>query len=101
MMRVQDFNGKEIKVGTKIQFGSPAEGDDLAMYRGEVTEISEPEITFHEDEFGRDQADGYYVTLTMKFEDGSTETTRASIISVWGDYALEETFEEGGDLEVV
>jgi hypothetical protein len=37
----------------------------------------------------------------MKFEDGSTETTRASIISVWGDYALEETFEEGGDLEVV
>lgn len=97
-MRVQDFKGDEIKVGTKVVFGSPETPEELASYTGEVTEIGEPDIIEAEDAYGRYQAVAYGLEIVVSFSDGDTE-------KVWCAGRApqshgEEIFEASDDIEV-
>jgi len=97
-MRVQDFKGDEIKVGSKVKYGDEA--------IAEVISISDPDIYSHDDEYGVERVDGYMVEISIRFDDdGSEETLKAGISLPPGPLSeaekYEETFEESGDLEVI
>lgn len=103
---VLDFKGNEIEVGTRVIFGSPylrgsPTPEEVAFHTGEVIEISEPEGTFSEDEYGRDIASGYELNIKIRFADGSEEVTRAIGRSVAMYSDEDDIYEEIGDLEVI
>lgn len=100
-MRVQDCNGNEIKVGTKVIYGAPEPGE-LPYHTAEVIEISEPDVVYNPLTDADDG--GYDVVIKIGFEDGECETVRAPIVGsngLWITDDAEEVFEEGGDLEVI
>lgn len=107
-MRVQDWKGEEIKVGSRVIYGSPETYEERTKATATVIEISEPDVTCKEDEFGREYAHGYECDVKIRFSDGETVSTRCRDITqrppVY-DYEsvieVEEIFEESGDLEVI
>ena len=107
-MRVQDWKGTEITVGSRVIYGSPETYEERTKATATVIEISEPDVTLSEDEFGREYAHAYEVDLTLLFSDGEKVTLRARDITqrppVY-DYdsviEVEEIFEESGDIEVI
>jgi len=97
-IEILDMFGNEIKVGTKVIFGEPESTIEVINQTAEVTEISEPDMTFHEDEHGCDIADGYEVIITIKFADGDIENCTARLTEFDPDH---EIYEDGGDLRVI
>lgn len=103
MIRVQDCNGREIKVGTKATYGDPAPGE-LTAQTVEVVAISDPDVLYNPETDTDDG--GYAVDVTIKFPDGDTVPLQAKILS--SSYSpgmcesdADEVFEESGDLEVL
>ena len=97
-MIVRDYKHNEIKVGTKVIYGS---SENVA----EVTEITDPDIYSHDDEYGVEKVDGYMVEISIRFDDGSTDKLRAPWVvderAFHEPYDAPEIFEENGDLEVI
>jgi|SRR5215471_10075962 len=99
---VYDYKRNEIKVGTKVIYGS---SNNVAV----VTAISDPDVVCDEDEWGREYAHRIEVDISIRFDDGSTDKLRAR--SITNSYAavmaaeagieIDEEFEESGDLEVI
>jgi hypothetical protein len=99
-MRVQDWKGNEIKVGTKVLYGAPVESDDVEDYKAEVIAISDPDVVYNPVTDADDG--GYEVKITIRLlKSGDPDELRASYVSP-KDYSDDkELFEEGGDLEVI
>lgn len=102
MIRVQDCNGREVKVGTRAVYGAPDPGE-VAAQTVEVIAISEPDVLYNPETDADDG--GYAVDITIRFPDGDTDKLQAKILSssyspgAWESDA-DEVFEESGDLEV-
>jgi hypothetical protein len=95
---VLDWRENEIKLGSTVVYGSPENPDEVAYQTAKVTAISDPDTEFFEDDFGRDVARGIYVTITITFDDGKTETVKANYVT---DNDGIEVYEESGDLQVM
>jgi hypothetical protein len=97
-MIVRDYKQNEMKVGTKVIYGS---SENVA----EVISISDPDIYSHDDEYGVEHVDGYMVEIEIRFDDGSTDKLKAGIVIPPGPWdqieIVDEIFEENGDLEVI
>lgn len=97
-VRVQDYKGNEIKVGTHVMYGE--------RYRAGITFISEPDI---DDSDERHVKYGLYITL--QFVSGGVDRLWCPIANAhearmnhtYGPPMADvlEVFEEPGDLEVI
>lgn len=94
-VRVQDFKGDTIAVGTRVMYGEYAPAV--------VTHISVPDIDDSDERHVK-----YGVFVTVEFDDGSTDKLWCRGITPSQEYyeaeqyrrPAEETFEDGGDLDV-
>jgi len=95
MVRVQDCNGNEIKVGSVVIFGAP-NPDEIEAQTAKVTAISDPDVLYNPVTDADDG--GYALVVTIEFPDGETSDIQVNFTSSDEDGEL---FEDAGDLEVV
>lgn len=105
-MKVVDWKGNEIKIGTIAVYGAPETPEDVWEQTVEVIAISEPDVVYNP-VTDADDGGGVEVLLTVRFRDDSVETLHARYSAEtrraqWecGE-EIDEVFEEGGDLEVI
>lgn len=82
---VRDFNGGLIEVGTQVLAGDPKTDDDILIYTGKVTKITDPDVDY-DDELQR--AVMYPPKITVFFGDGTDDefTTHDNTSTRWADY---------------
>jgi|SRR5215831_17781169 len=104
-MRVQDYKGNEIKVGSVVIYGAPDTPKEIEDQTAKVIEIGEPDVYYNPITDTDDG--GYGVKITIQFKDDVKETLDAMINTneSRGEYETSgevyEVFEEGGDLLVI